>query len=152
MPFEEAIRSTRFESPLHKAVLNTVFTANWIRDFDRQQFEGVPIGLQHFNVLRILRGRHPATACPGDIKAVMLDRSPDITRLLDRLVALGWVHRATAEGDRRKVEVGLTPAGIAEADRLKVQLKEAWSAVEGRLTEAEAAQLCRLLDKLREGI
>lgn len=152
MSFEEAIRSTRFDSPTHKAVLNTVFTANWVRDLDRQQFEGAPIGLQHYNVLRILRGRHPATACPGDIKAVMLDRSPDVTRLLDRLVALGWVHRATAEGDRRKVEVGLTPAGIAEADRLKVQLKEAWSDIEGRLTEAEAAQLCRLLDKLREGI
>ena len=77
MPFEEAIRSTRFDSPTHKAVLNTVFTANWVRDLDRQQFEGAPIGLQHYNVLRILRGRHPATACPGDIKAVMLDRPAD---------------------------------------------------------------------------
>jgi len=42
-----------------------------------------------YNVLRILRGSHPAKLACSDIAERMIDRDPDITRLIDRLETRG---------------------------------------------------------------
>ncbi|MBL7964652.1 MAG: MarR family transcriptional regulator [Flavobacteriales bacterium] len=147
--FEEAIRQQKFGSPTQKALLNVQYTANWFRDLQRGVFKELPIEPQHFNVLRILKGRHPHPVCPGDIKAVMLDKAPDVTRLVDKLVDLGWVVREVGAGDRRRVDIGLTAKGLEHVDRISTQVKSQAKVFHHRLTEAEAEQLSHLLDKLR---
>src|SRR6478736_606448 len=64
-----------------------------------------------YNVLRILRGSHPARLACGDISERMITRDPDITRLVDRLSRLGLVSRARGRRDRRVVEVGISEKG-----------------------------------------
>lgn len=147
--FEEAIRQQKFGSPTQKALLNVQYTANWFRDLQRGVFKELPIEPQHFNVLRILKGRHPHPVCPGDIKAVMLDKAPDVTRLVDKLVDLGWVVREVGAADRRRVDIGLTAKGLEHVDRISTQVKSQAKVFHHRLTEAEAEQLSHLLDKLR---
>jgi DNA-binding MarR family transcriptional regulator len=149
MKFEEAIHQKKFNSPLQKAVLNLVYTANWFRDQQRTIFKDHPIEPQHFNVLRIIKGRHPEPVCPGDIKAVMLDKAPDITRLCDRLVKLGWVRREVAGDDRRKVEIRLTAKGLKDLGAMNAEIERSANQWKGRLTDAEAEKLSALLDKLR---
>jgi DNA-binding MarR family transcriptional regulator len=147
--FEEAIRQQKFGSPLQKAVLNVQYTANWFRDLQRVAFKDLPIEPQHFNVLRIIKGRHPHPVSPGDIKAVMLDKAPDVTRLVDKLVGLGWVVREVGAGDRRRIDIALTPKGLEELERINAHMKAHHRNFKGRLTDDEADQLSDLLDKLR---
>ena len=46
-----------------------------------------------FNVLRILRGSHPAALTCGEIGERTIARDPDVTRLVDQLIARGLVAR-----------------------------------------------------------
>jgi DNA-binding MarR family transcriptional regulator len=149
MEFHEAIRQQKFNSPIHKAVLNLIYTAAWMRDQQRAVFKNEPIEPQHFNVLRILKGRHPHPVSPGDIKAVMLDKAPDVTRLVDKLVKLQWAKREVGEADRRKVDIGLTAKGLKKLEEMNALITAETKAFKGRLTEVEAEQLSGLLDKLR---
>jgi len=64
-----------------------------------------------YNVLRILRGSHPARLPSGDIAERMIARDPDVTRLVDRLGRRGLVARVRSRQDRRVVEVGITDKG-----------------------------------------
>ena len=65
-----------------------------------------------YNVLRILRGSHPARLACSDIAERMIERDPDITRLVDRLERRGLVKRSRSRQDRRVVEVGITDKGL----------------------------------------
>jgi DNA-binding MarR family transcriptional regulator len=65
-----------------------------------------------YNVLRILRGSSPDGLTCSQIGDRMISRDPDVTRLADRLVRRGFARRARSEGDRRVVEVSITPSGL----------------------------------------
>jgi DNA-binding MarR family transcriptional regulator len=67
--------------------------------------------LHQYNVLRILRGSHPAGLPSGEIANRMIARDPDITRLVDRLEKRGLVARTRNQQDRRVVEVHITDKG-----------------------------------------
>ena len=90
---EDAIQQRTFQSPQQKAVLNILHTAAWLTERSERLLKQFDITPQQFNVLRILRGRHPQLLCAGEVKSVMIDRNPDLTRLCDRLLAKGFIDR-----------------------------------------------------------
>src|SRR6187551_449159 len=65
-----------------------------------------------YNVLRILRGSHPARLACSDIAERMIERDPDITRLVDRLERRGLAVRSREGQDRRVITTRITPAGL----------------------------------------
>lgn len=71
-------------------------------------------GLTHnqYNVLRILRGAGDEGLTCGQIADRMLNRDPDITRLLDRLEKAGLAVRNRSARDRRAVVTSITEAGL----------------------------------------
>jgi DNA-binding MarR family transcriptional regulator len=71
-----------------------------------------------YNVLRILRGARPEALTCGEIAERMIVRDPDITRLLDRLERKGFITRTRDTEDRRVVRTAISPAGLAELERL----------------------------------
>jgi MarR family transcriptional regulator, organic hydroperoxide resistance regulator len=71
------------------------------------------LSFAQFNVLRILRGAGSGGLPCGEIATRMINRDPDITRLLDRLEARGLVRRSRDGQDRRLVVADITPAGLA---------------------------------------
>lgn len=148
MKLEEVIQQRTFKSPLQKAVLNLLYTAGWVQGQQEKLFEQFDLTPQQFNVLRILRGRHPQTLCAGEVKAVMLDKNPDLTRLCDRLVAKKLVVRQLNEANRRQIQLGITPEGLELLQRMEPVL-EANARQFQHLTDAEATTLSDLLDKLR---
>src|SRR5690554_454998 len=97
MRIEEAIKQGKFRNNYQKAVVNLIFTSNWLRDAQGEFFKEYDILPQHFNALRIIKGRHPKPVSAGEIKEVLLDKASDVTRLLDKLVNLGYVHRQLCE-------------------------------------------------------
>ena len=65
-----------------------------------------------YNVLRILRGAGVEGFICQEISCSMVNRDPDMTRLLDRLEKRGLVLRARSEKDRRVIRTYLTEEGL----------------------------------------
>lgn len=99
-----------------------------------------------YNVLRILRGSHPARLACSDIAERMIERDPDITRLVDRLERRGLVKRSRSRQDRRVVEVGMTDKGLVLVRGLDAHVQRLPKALLGRLGTERVRQLATLLE------
>lgn len=148
MELEKVIKQSKFVDGYQKAMINLFYTSNYFRDTHMPIFNKYHIQGQHFNVLRILKGKHPEKVSPGYIKDVMLDKGRDLTRLIDKLVALGWVHRYACPENKRKMNILLTPAGLEVIDRLSEELRKKDQELK-TLTDEEYHQLSDLLDRMR---
>ena len=149
MKIEDAIKQSHFADSYQKATVNLIYTGNWMRDKQASFFKEHDILPQHYNALRIIKGRSPKPISPGEIKEVMLDKGNDITRLIDKLVQKGLVKRALCEENRRKMDVTITNKGLLLIKELENPLIEFTNTIKERLTEKEAEQLSTLLDKMR---
>lgn len=145
------IKQDRFASSAHEALLNVLVTYPWLMGALAAAMEPYDLTPAQYNVLRILRGHHPARATCSSIGERLLDRTPDVTRLLDRLERAGLVERRRADYDRRVVEVAITDAGLDRLDRMDRPVQDAIARLTAGLTPDEHAVLSRLLDKLRTG-
>jgi DNA-binding MarR family transcriptional regulator len=80
-------------------------------------------GITHsqYNVLRILAGQ-PDGHARCDIARRLIDRSPDVTRLIDRLERSGFVERGWSPQNRRLSVAKITPAGQKLLDAMKPEM------------------------------
>src|SRR6187431_1826075 len=112
MKIEEEIRQSKFKSSHQKALINLIFTYNWMHNKQQDFFKGFGITPQQFNILRILKGQHPNSISATEIKSRMLDKNSDISRLLDRLIAKNLITKKTCPNDKRAFDVTITEQGI----------------------------------------
>lgn len=148
MGIKEEIKQSSFESNRVMSIINIFYTANWLRDKGQPIYKKHGILSQHYNILRIVKGRSPKPVSPGDIKAVMLDKGRDLTRLIDKLVSLEFLDRKLCEHNRRKMEITITEKGLKIVDAVSIDNEKMFKQL--NLTEAEALQLSNLLDKVRQ--
>ena len=148
MKLEEAIKQKRFESPQIKAMLNIMYTANWLMGEFRDVYKHFGITPQQYNVLRILRGKHPESINPSEIKEVMIDKNPDITRLCDRLLAMGLIGRSIDSDNRRKMNIVITDQGLHLLAQIQPLLTERQTQILHR-SDINFELLSELLDELR---
>lgn len=149
MTLAELIQQSHFASPAHEALLNVFATDSWVSGEISDAIAPFGITRAQYNVLRILRGHHPERYTCSEIACRLLDRTPDVTRLLVRLEKQGFVVRHRAEHDRRVVEVEITAAGLDLLDKLDEPVNAAIERVTRHLSGEELATLSRLLEKLR---
>jgi DNA-binding MarR family transcriptional regulator len=138
------INST-FPNSKVKALLNIIYTANWISNDQTKFFKPYGISPQQYNILRILRGADKALKVQT-IKSRMIERSPNATRLMDKLCDKNLIHRVPCSDDRRVVHIDITSSGKQLLKKIDKHLKKDY--IEN-LTEKEAEQLSNLLDKIR---
>lgn len=150
MGISEDIKQSSFDSAQEKVLINILYTNNWLSDHYKTLFAPYDIKSQHYNILRILKGKYPEASYPGDIKEVMLDKSPDLTRLIDKLIKMGLVDRNECKVNRRKVDIKITDKGIRLLADISKEMKEFTSNWQEKLNDEEADKLSELLDKLRE--
>jgi len=105
--------------------------------------------MQQFNVLRILRGAGPNGLPTMEISRRMLEQTPGITRLIDRLVERGWALREADSSDRRQVVCRITSKGLAAIDRTDEDVDAADGEALRGLNDKEVRELLRLLDAIR---
>lgn len=105
-----------------------------------------------YNVLRILRGSHPTKLACGDIAERMIERDPDVTRLVDRLARRGLLKRGRSRQDRRVVEVGMTDKSLALVRELDAHVLRMPKAVLGHLGAERGRQLATLLEAVISGL
>ena len=104
---------------------------------------------QQYNVLRILRGAHPEPLPTLEVGARMIEQTPGVTRLLDRLERLGYVRRERGAMDRRLVECHVTDAGLALLAALDAPIDAVNRAAVAALDASERRALVTLLARLR---
>lgn len=147
MSLEKDIQQTKFRSELQKAVINIIYTHNYINEKNKQIFEKGDITPQQFNILRILRGAGKPLSTL-QIRQRMLDKMSDTSRIVDRLLKKGLVEKVICAKDRRLVDVTISDAGKALLHQLD-QYEPEMDAILGNLTNEEAVILNKLLDKIR---
>nr|MBS0038170.1 MarR family transcriptional regulator [Saprospiraceae bacterium] len=146
-PFEEEIKSGNFQSEQHKAMLNIVYTGNWFQYQHAGFLKKFHISLQQYNMLRILRGQGSSMAM-NDIKSRMLDKTPNMTRLADKLIQKALVDRTRCQKDRRVVFLKISDGGLRLLNRIDLQWADEFRP-EYRLSVEEAFIVNQLMDKLR---
>lgn len=149
MTLAELIRQDRFASPGQEALLNVFVTASWASSVISDALAPHGVTQAQYNVLRILRGAHPDCYTCSEIGERLLDRTPDVTRLLIRLEGRGLVKRQRAERDRRVVEVEVTDEGLEVLGRLDEPVREAIGRLVRHLSASELGVLSDLLERLR---
>ncbi len=137
--------SSKFQSPKQKAVINILYTANWVHSKQIMFFKQFGISPQQFNVLRILRGAK-APLKVQTIKKRMIERAPNVTRLMDKLFSKGLIDRISCKHDRRVVHIVITAKGLHLLKVISRNMKE--DTLEN-LDDEEALILSDLLDKIR---
>ncbi len=149
MKLEDEIKQKKpFVSEMNKAIVNVIYTGNFFMDDTVRKVKEFDINDQHYNVLRILRGAYPHSLCPGEIKQVLLNKRGDLTRLIDKLVKLGYVNRDVNSQNRRMVDISINKAGLKLLETISKK-NAAENKFDNNLTIKEAKQLNTLLDKLR---
>ena len=102
-----------------------------------------------YDALRVLRDSGPQGCRASDVGVRMLTREPDVSRLLDRLVRLGYAERERAPADRRVILACITVTGRELVERLDAPVAELHARQLGHLGEGGLAKLLELLESIR---
>lgn len=147
----DEIKQTRpFRSLSQEAVLGLFRTADILRRLFSQLMEQHGLTLQQYNVLRILRGAGEGGLPTLAIADRMVERTPGITRLIDRLLKKGLVERERPPGDRRQVLCHITAQGLAVLEELDGPVSDLDDRCLAMLDKAEQQALIGLLDRVRQ--
>lgn len=148
MKLEEAIHQKEFQSEAHKAMVNLLFTAGYLYNILNAIVSGHGITRQQYNVLRILRGQHPKSASINLIKDRMVERMPDCSRMVDRLLAKGLITKCSSAQDRRSVNISITEKGLDLLTAIEPAVQETENMF-AAFGPGEIQTLNDLLDKMR---
>ena len=149
-PLQREIRQRRpFPSVAQEGVVSVMRTADLLRRRMAALVEPHGITVQQFNVLRILRGSGPDGLPTLEVGARMVEETPGITRLLDRLESKGLVRRQRCPTDRRQHLCWITDKGLEVLASLDGPVVKHSDDVLKGLNRKEQADLIRLLDRVR---
>ncbi len=140
----EIKQSRPFPSVAQEAVVALFRTADLLHREIARVLEPEGITSQQYNVLRILRGAGPEGLPTLEIAERMIEQTPGITRLLDRLERKGLVARERCPEDRRQVTCRITPKGTS----LLAKLDKTIDATDKRLVPLGPRNTRKLIDQL----
>jgi DNA-binding MarR family transcriptional regulator len=137
--------NSKFPNERVKALINIKYTANWLNTVGNEFLKPFKISNQQYNILRILKGANEAVTV-NTVKERMIEKSPNATRLMDKLYDKGLMERTRCENDRRVVYVKISEKGLKLLDRIKMEeLGNPMNAI----SEEEAKIVNEILDKIR---
>ncbi|OSZ78187.1 hypothetical protein CAP35_07965 [Chitinophagaceae bacterium IBVUCB1] len=149
MKLEDALKTSKFNNEVHKATLNILYTSYWMRDNISASMKELGITSEQFNILRILKGKHPEPMCVKDIASRMIEKSSNVPRIIDRLVAKSLVSRTPSKEDKRETLIALTDGGQTMLQKANKMMEATQTSIIG-INNEEALQLNTLLEKLRK--
>ncbi len=107
------------------------------------------INYAELSVLASLRTAEPGHRCsPTELRGLIGQSSAGMTRVLDKLEADGHLRREDIAGDRRRVDIVLTPSGAALAERAVGALLAVETGVIAPLAAEDRAAIAKGLDAL----
>lgn len=151
MKIEEAIKQSKFNSIHEKAIINILYTANYIEDQFKEYLKEKDLTLPQYNVLRILRGRKGGYATCGELKNVMLDKNPDVTRLCDKLINKGLIKRNNNPKNKREIHLSISNNGLKMIEDIHPVFEEFNQKI-SNINSIDLENLSDTLDNIRTSI
>lgn len=148
MTLEQALQTQGFKSKKQKAMLNVMYTAYIVKSHVSNALKNYGLTPEQYNVLRILKGKHPEQMCVRDIAGRMIERSSNVPRIVDRLELKKLVKRSTSALDKRETVITLTQPGLNMLESVKPPLEQIEHG-NSSLNDEELQQLNDLLDRFR---
>ena len=145
MKIEDEIKQEHFNRLQDKAGMNLIFTANWLLNEIAIALKPIGLSLQQLNVLAILKGQPKQTATVNLIRERLIDRMPNVSRLLNKLMDKGLIKKDRDLSDQRVVYIKLTAEGLKAA----LRGRELFSKVHYGVTDEQSVLLNDLLEKIR---
>ena len=145
------LQQTRFSSPQQEATLSVAVAASTLNDLFGEICAKHGLTTAQYNVLRILRGAHPKGHARCEIARRMIERAPDVTRLVDRLQARGLVRRSRGGEDQRQAVTCITAKGLKLLQAIQPELEASTTARLHRLSESDCHELSHLCALIFEG-
>lgn len=127
---------------------NIFETEVWLRSALKDFLDEFNVTQQQLSILRILKEANNEPMSTKEIQALMIDKSSDTSRLVDRLIEKDLVRKRKNPNDGRLVQVFIKYEGL----RLLAQIEDRMYELDREfnlLTEEEAEQLNSLLEKSR---
>jgi DNA-binding MarR family transcriptional regulator len=150
MSVQREIRQTKpFANPASEATVSLLLTADLVRRAVTAVVEPTGITLQQYNVLRILRGAGPDGLPTLTIGERMIEQTPGVTRLVDRLENKKLVNRVPCANDRRRVYCHITQDGLSLLAELDEPINRADAHAVAVLPPADLDSLIEILDRVR---
>ncbi len=147
MNVEKVIKTTK-KIPLEsRTLIHMTLVHHKVNEILASALKPFGISLQQFNVLRILRGQKGLPANLFTLNERMVTKMSNTTRLVDKLIAKGYVDRTICEANRRKVEITLTDNGSTALSEMDIAVANAEKMAVQRFTKKELEELNNLLDK-----
>lgn len=137
-----------FENPALEAMLNLMVAADTVRTMTNRVLSVYEITGGQYNVLRILRGAGSGGHSRCDIAARMVERAPDITRIIDRLEKQELVIRDRTDEDRRLSVTRISRKGLDLLEQIEPELLKANHEFAKKLSAAEWIALTSLCEKI----
>ena len=144
-----ARKTRRFDSLEQEAFLGLWRTYDRLKALEDDLFARYDLTPQQYNVLRLLKGEHPAAVRTLDLAARLVSRAPDITRMLDKLEQRGLVERDRPADNRRVVQVEITSSGLELLAEMQEPLRDCHSRQLGHLPRKDLETLIALLRNAR---
>jgi DNA-binding MarR family transcriptional regulator len=145
---KKRLKQKKFKSLEEEAILNLFIASNYLRSKVDSLCGTFKITLAQFNVLRILKGAHPGGYPRGEIIIRMVEPSPDVTRLIDRLIREGLVERFNSDEDRRLSLARITKKGINLLKKINPEVDKFITDYSSALNKKEKEKLSLLCEQL----
>ncbi|MEK6547845.1 MAG: MarR family transcriptional regulator [Bacteroidota bacterium] len=148
MGISEDLKQNKFRTPTSKAIVNIIYTGNWVLQQQHELLKPFGLTIQQYNVLRILRGQQNNPITVLGITERMLDKMSNASRLVDKLLEKNLVLRRECPHDRRAVDVIILPAGLTLLEEIdQVQLN--WEQNFHGISLEKMDQMNEILDEFR---
>jgi len=146
---EEAIKSNKFKNEVHKAGLNILYTAWWLKTMISKELKKYGLTHEQYNVLRILKGKYPEQMCVRDIARRMIEKNSNVPRIIDKLELKKLVKRNASLNDKRETAIALTTVGINILDIATSKVNKLFADTIV-MSESSANTLNYLLEEIRK--
>ncbi len=146
---QELKQNKPFRSVEEEAFLSILRTADHLKREASQGFESAGLTAQQYNVLRILRGAGLCGLPTLGIAERLIEHTPGITRLIDRLESKKLVRRERPQRDRRQVYCFITAEGLSLLESLDPVTESSSVAAFTGVARTELKALIQTLEKIR---
>ena len=145
---KKRLKQENFDNLEHESILNILVASNYINTLVEKICAEHNITLSQFNVLRILNGKYPEGYPRCDIINRMINPSPDVTRLIDRLIKDGFVERFNSKEDRRLSLARITEKGRNLLSEVNPEIRKLQISLFKKFNKEEKKNISILLEKL----
>ncbi len=135
-----------------QAVENILKTASMIRHEISRICEKFEISVSQYFVLKILCLTHPESLTRGEIIDKMIEPSPDVTRLIDKLEKREFVERFRSQDDARRSMNRITRNGVELLSKVETQIREYFQHIGEVLCKQDCVDLSELCKRISKGV